>query len=75
MLPAFFVEGIVEMMSRIYENTGAKSPVVRISLGREFGVRMGIAPGTSADIHTPGGPVEIYCETHQRSRGTFEVTP
>lgn len=72
MPPHWFVEGLSKFACKVYEHTGQKV-LTRISLDSEFGLRIGLLPGTSMDVHTAAGYVEVYCERCPRSYGTFKV--
>jgi hypothetical protein len=63
---------IFELADAICERTG-RHGITRISLTPEVGLAFGIAPGTSLDLHTPSGRVEVYAERGPRFAGTFTI--
>ncbi len=67
--PFWFVKALSEFASEVYQHTGMARPVARVSLSKDFGLGLGIAPGTSIDVHTAAGYVEVYTETTARSYG------
>lgn len=71
--PSWFVEALSDFACEIYKNTAAKKPLARVSLASDFGPSVGLVPGTSMDVHTAAGYVEVYCERVPRSYGTFPV--
>jgi TctA family transporter len=73
MPPGWFVAALSKFVSSVYQHTGVRKTVTRVSLDSEFGIRLGILPGTSVDIATAAGYVEVYCERTARSYGTFSV--
>lgn len=71
--PCWFIAALSEFASEVYKHTGVKKAIARVSVSNEYGMRIGIVPGTSMDIHTAVGYVEVYCEKTPRSYGTFPV--
>jgi hypothetical protein len=65
-------EHIFELADAIYNRTG-RHGITRISLTPEVGLAFGIAPGTSIDVQTPAGRVEVYAERGPRVAGTFTI--
>jgi hypothetical protein len=65
-------ERIFELADAIYNRTG-RHGITRISLTPEVGLVFGIAPGTSMDLATPAGRVELYAERAPRLAGTFTI--
>lgn len=55
------IEHLNEMACAIVNYTG-RHGITRLSLTTEVGLMLGIAPGTSIDIATAAGRVEVYCE-------------
>lgn len=70
--PHWFLEAVHRFNTALYQHTGCKT-LARISLDSEMGYRLGLAPGTSMDIHTAAGPVEVYSERMPRLQGTFSL--
>lgn len=66
------IDHINAMAMAILEQTG-RHGLTRISLKNDVGLSLGIAPGTSWDIHTAAGSVEVYCEATPRFSGTFTI--
>jgi hypothetical protein len=71
--PHWFLEPLMSLAATCAEHTMVKRPIARISLATDFGLQLGIAPGTSMDVHTPAGHVEVYCERMPRAEGTLRV--
>jgi hypothetical protein len=67
-------EHIFELADAIYNRTG-RHGITRISLTPEVGLAFGIVPGTSMDVQTPVGRVEVYAERGPRLGVTFTVPP
>jgi hypothetical protein len=65
-------EHIFELANAVYERTG-RHGITRISLTPEVGLAFGIVPGTSIDVNTPVGRVEVYAERAPRFAGTFTI--
>lgn len=66
-------EALTDLAERLYERTG-RHYITRLSVTPDAGLNMGIVPGTSVDVQTTWGPVEVYAERSPRAAGTFEVT-
>lgn len=60
------------LASAVYERTG-RHGVTRISLTPDVGLSFGIAPGTSLDVATSAGRVEVYAEATPRQIGTYNL--
>ena len=73
MLPTGVIEAIMRLAVAASQQTMTKRPIARISLAADFGLACGIAPSTSIDVHTPAGPVEVYCEPVPRSYGVIRI--
>lgn len=65
--PRWFVEPMMSLAVACVEHTMVKRPITRIQVAPDFGLQLGIAPGTSMDVHTPAGYVEVYCERVPRT--------
>lgn len=57
----WFAEALYEFCMKL-ANQGARSGVRRIELDQDLGASVGIAPGTSAKLHTPLGEVEVHAK-------------
>jgi hypothetical protein len=68
------IEHLNKMAMAIENYTGLRG-ITRLSLETEVGLMLGIAPGTSVDVATAAGSVEVYCERSPRFEGTCEVGP
>lgn len=61
-----------DLHDTLLEQTG-HGGIVRVSLTPEAGLRLGIAPGTSVDVATSAGMVEVYAERAPRAVGLFHI--
>lgn len=69
---ATVIDAVNALATRLYERTG-RHGISRISLTPEVGLMLGIVPGTSMDVNTTVGRVEVYAERAARSEGTFTL--
>ncbi len=67
------IDEVNALALKVLEQTARSRGVTRISLASDVGLSFGIPPGTSVDLHTAGGTVEIYCEATPRYTGTVTV--
>lgn len=67
------VECLQKMAERLLNDTG-RHGVTRLSLTPEVGPMLGIMPGTSVDVQTWAGPVEVYCERSPRQSGFVDLS-
>lgn len=65
-------EPLAALTEAVLERTG-RHGITRVSLAPDVGLSFGIAPGTSVDVHTPAGRVEVYAERGPRHEGTFTI--
>lgn len=63
---------IFELASAVFECTG-RHGITRISLTPDLGLALGIAPGSSVDVQTPVGRVEVYAERTARAEGVVQI--
>lgn len=65
-------EEIDALAGAVMTRTG-RHGITRISLTPDVGLSFGIAPGTSVDVATSAGRVEVYAEVTSRLVGTFHI--
>ncbi len=63
------IEHTLTLAHAVLSLTG-KRGITRISVTPDLGLAIGATPGTSVDIMTAAGRVEIYVEATQRASGT-----
>lgn len=63
-------EHLNAIAEKFYELTG-RGCITRLSIASEVGPSLGLMPGTSIDMHTAAGAVEIYIETAPRGYATI----
>jgi anaerobic selenocysteine-containing dehydrogenase len=68
--PGWFVEALSKFASKVYENTAQRRPLEAVWVTQEMGLRLGIAPGCSMEIHTEAGYVTV-----RASLGTEALPP
>jgi hypothetical protein len=73
--PTWFVEPLMQLALATATNTIHKAPITRISVSPDFGLTLGIAPGTALLIHTMVGQIEVCAERTERMTGTFRIDP
>ncbi len=64
------IEHLDTLATRLYQRAGQHG-ITRISVTPSLGLALGVAPGTSVDLATPTGRVEVYVERTPRSEGAF----
>lgn len=56
------------MMTTVAQNTMRKNPVNTVGVDVEFGLQLGIVPGATLQLHTPGGSVVVTSERRAVNR-------
>lgn len=59
--PDWFLEPLHALQDAAVEHA-LVAPVFTVTCAAEFGLRIGLSPGTSVKIMTPGGPITVRSE-------------
>ncbi len=65
--PEWFFAALNKLMTKTYENTMIKKPILCLVVDADFGLSsLGLLPGESVDIYTTAGPMTVTADRPER---------